>query len=103
MIVYHRHIPHGSGWWAVSISRTPSIGMRASIDYTWAIAYWVIAVKIGVIVATARVVIVAVAGRIVSPSRIAGAHEYGGGKSTAAVAVAIAIAGTVSCAVGAAR
>jgi hypothetical protein len=60
------------------------------------VAHGIVSIEIRVIIGSAMVVVVAVGIRIVAPARIPGAHEDGGIKRAATVAVAVPIAGVVN-------
>lgn len=69
-----------------------TVRMRHPIDRQRTVSHRVVAVKVWVVIATPRVVVIAVAIRVIAPARIAGTHKHGGGKAAMPIAVTLAVA-----------
>ena len=95
-VVRHRHISDVSRWRAVAAARTPAMRMWRSDDDRRAIAYWIVAIQVGIVIPAAGVVIVAVAVGIVAPAWITGANEERGGEIASAISVSLAVAAGVA-------
>jgi hypothetical protein len=62
-------------WRAKSMAGTPAIGVGSADDDRWTVADGVITIQIGIVVAAALIIVIAIAGRIITPPRIPGAHK----------------------------
>jgi len=66
-----------AGRWAVTWA--PAMGVRHSIDDGRAVAHWIVAVAVGIIIGPAAVIIIAVAIGVIAPSWISRGDENRGG------------------------
>jgi hypothetical protein len=67
------------------------MGVWDSINNRRTVSDWIIAVKVGIVIAARPVVVIAVAVGIISPARVTGADKQRGAEAAAAITVTIAI------------
>lgn len=95
-IVHNRDVADAAWGWAISCAGSPAVGVDAACKDRRTIADGIESVEVGVVIAAATVVVVAVTVGVIAPLGIAGADENRA-RVTAPPAV---MAGTVSSAIG---